>query len=137
MSMLPDKIIVLEAAKLSGALYTAYCGVKYEKQVYSVPGKINSKCSEGTNMLINEGIKPYLSINTIIKEDNSSHMRKMELITEIHPIEEEILNLITKKGMSVDKIKMMLNSKDCNLEEVLFDMEVKGQVKQVGGLFIR
>lgn len=88
-------------------------------------------------MLINEGIKPYLSINTIIKEDNSSHMRKMELITEIHPIEEEILNLITMKGMSVDKIKMMLNSKDCNLEEVLFDMEVKGQVKQVGGLFIR
>lgn len=39
--------------------------------------------------------------------------------------------------MSVDKIKMMLNSKDYNLEEVLFDMEVKGQVKQVGGLFIR
>lgn len=137
MSMLSDKIIVVEAAKSSGALYTAYCGVKYGKQVYSVPGNINSKCSEGTNMLINDGIKPYLSITTIIKEDNSSHMKKMRLKTEINPIEEEILNLITKNGMSLDKIKMILNLKDYNLEEVLFDMEVKGQVKQVSGLFIR
>lgn len=31
---------------------------------------------------------------------------------------------------------MILNLKGYNLEEVLLDMEVKGQIKKVGGLFM-
>lgn len=52
-AMLSDKIVVVKANKDSGSLYTAYYGVKYGKGVYSVPGNINSKSSEGTNTLIN------------------------------------------------------------------------------------
>ena len=111
-------------------------GIKYGKEVYSVPGNINSKSSEGTNTLINEGVKPYLSINTVIKEKNSEYKNEIDSEKVISPIEREVLNVITKNGVAIDKIKMMLSLKDYNLEEVFLDMEVKGQIKQVGGLFI-
>ena len=136
MAMLAEKIIVVEATKDSGAVYTAHCGMKYKKEVYSVPGNINSKSSEGTNTLINEGVKPYLSINTVIKEKNSEYKNEIDSEKVISPIEREVLNVITKNGVAIDKIKMMLSLKDYNLEEVFLDMEVKGQIKQVGGLFI-
>lgn len=136
MAMLSNKIVVVEATKDSGSLYTAYYGIKYGKEVYSVPGNINSKSSEGTNTLINEGVKPYLSINTVIKEKNSEYKNEIDSEKVISSIEREVLNVITKNGVAIDKIKMMLSLKDYNLEEVLLDMEVKGQIKQVGGLFI-
>ena len=68
MAMFFNKIVVVEATKDSGALYIAYCEVRYGNEVYSVRWNINSKSSKGTNNLINEVIKLYLSINTVIKE---------------------------------------------------------------------
>lgn len=92
--------------------------------------------AEKFNTLINEGVKPYLSINTVIKEKNSEYKNEIDSEKVISPIEREVLNVIIKNGVAIDKIKMMLSLKDYNLEEVFLDMEVKGQIKQVGGLFI-
>lgn len=36
-SMLSDKIILIEASKDSRAIFTVKCGVKYKKEVYVVP----------------------------------------------------------------------------------------------------
>lgn len=76
--MFSKKIVVVEAGKDSSSLYTAHCAVRYGKGIYAVPSNINSKFSEGTNILISEGIKAYLSINTIIKDNNSRHMKTMD-----------------------------------------------------------
>ena len=59
-AMLSDKIVVVEVSKDSGSLFIAKYGIKYEKEVFTVPGNINNKLSVGTNLLIKEWIKPYL-----------------------------------------------------------------------------
>lgn len=46
------------------------CGVKYEKEVYTVPGNINT--STGTNMLIKDDTQPYLLPKNIVLNINSS-----------------------------------------------------------------
>lgn len=50
-----DKLVVIEARKKSGALITVDMALENGKEVYAVPGNINSKYSIGTNELIKEG----------------------------------------------------------------------------------
>lgn len=133
MAMLAEKIIVVEATKDSGAVYTAHCGMKYKKEVYSVPGNINNKSSEGTNMLISEGAKPYLSVKSIIKEEVEICSNNLENDKNLGSIKMEILKLIDKNKMSVDELKIKLNFVKDNLEEILLDMELKGYIRQVSG----
>ena len=133
MAMLAEKIIVVEATKDSGAVYTAHCGMKYKKEVYSVPGNINNKSSEGTNMLISEGAKPYLSVKSIIKEEVEICSNNLEKDKNLGSIKMEILKLIDKNKMSVDELKIKLNFVKDNLEEILLDMELKGYIRQVSG----
>lgn len=54
-SALSDKIVVVEAKIKSGSLITAYYGLDQGKEIYAVPGSINSEYYKGTNGLIKEG----------------------------------------------------------------------------------
>lgn len=65
-AMLAKKIVVVQAGKDSGALYTAKCGLKYNKEVFAVPNTIYDNFSIGTNELIFQGAKIYLSPKMII-----------------------------------------------------------------------
>ena len=57
-SALADAVIVVEAKEKSGSLITADFAMEQGKDVYSVPGNINSKNSVGTNNLIKDGAIP-------------------------------------------------------------------------------
>lgn len=48
-------------------------------------------------------------------------------------IEKRILNIISEKDVSVDMIKSILKLSDEYIEELLFEMEVNGMIKQSGG----
>lgn len=43
-----------------------YLRLKYKKEAFVVTGDIDSKNSRSTNILIKEGVKPYLSSNDIV-----------------------------------------------------------------------
>lgn len=58
-SGLSSGVIVVEAAKKSGALITADLALEQGKTVYAVPGNIDSLMSVGTNELIRNGAVPY------------------------------------------------------------------------------
>lgn len=92
----------------------------------SIPG-------EGTNMLISEGAKPYLSVKSIIKEEVEICSNNLEKDKNLGSIKMEILKLIDKNKMSVDELKIKLNFVKDNLEEILLDMELKGYIRQVSG----
>lgn len=49
---LSDALIVVEAAEKGGALITAEIAYSYDKDVFAVPGNLQSRYSEGCNMLI-------------------------------------------------------------------------------------
>lgn len=49
---LSDAVLITEAGLKSGVMHTKEYALDYGKEVYAVPGNINSKMSEGTNLLI-------------------------------------------------------------------------------------
>ena len=54
-SGLSKKVIVVEAEENSGSLITVNYALEQGKDIYAIPGNINSKTSKGTNKLIMEG----------------------------------------------------------------------------------
>ncbi len=60
-------IIVVEAKEKSGSLITADFAMEQGKDVFSVPGNINSLNSIGTNNLIKDGAIPATNYNDVLK----------------------------------------------------------------------
>lgn len=65
-SGISDDLIVVEATEKSGALITVDFALEQGKNVYVVPGNINSYKSKGTNELIKNGAFVYTSIKDIV-----------------------------------------------------------------------
>lgn len=69
-SALSDKLVVVEAEnEKSGTMITVDFSLELGKEIYVVPGNINSKMSVGTNKLIKDGAKIITEFNDIIDED--------------------------------------------------------------------
>jgi DNA processing protein len=61
-------VVVVEAAKNSGALITADLALEQGREVFAVPGKISSVTSSGTNDLLKDGAKLIQSAEDIIED---------------------------------------------------------------------
>ena len=77
-SGISDGVFVIEAGKDSGALITADRALYQGKNLYALPGNINSAQSVGTNRLIQNGAKLVTEANDIIVEHQ--HDAKKELV---------------------------------------------------------
>ena len=60
------KVIVVEATKLSGTFSTVDYALDQGKDVYAVPGNIDSYKSEGCNSLIEQGANIFTSVDSFL-----------------------------------------------------------------------
>ncbi|MFH0764433.1 MAG: DNA-processing protein DprA [Candidatus Omnitrophota bacterium] len=86
-------IVVVEAARNSGALITANFAAEQGRTVFAVPGKVSSVTSSGTNELIRDGACLIQSVDDILQE--------LSLTPSIGPAE----------GVNLDKIDKSIESK--------------------------
>jgi DNA processing protein len=61
-------VIVVEAAQRSGALLTAMHASEQGREVFAVPGRVDSRASRGCNGLIRDGAKLVESADDVLEE---------------------------------------------------------------------
>ena len=61
-------VAVIEAPQKSGALITARWALEQGRDIFTLPGNVDSKNSEGTNALLRDGAIPIISGEDIVEE---------------------------------------------------------------------
>lgn len=130
--------LVIEAPTKSGALITARCALDYNREVMCVPHAITSPTGAGPNNLIKFGAKMVTEPNDILETLNLQEIKqivptKPEKIDTCTP-EGKILNCLTKEPKNINEIILKTKIDSATMGATLIMMEIKGQIKNLGGM---
>jgi DNA processing protein len=130
-------VVVIEAGETSGALITAEFAAEQGREVFAVPGSILAPQSKGTNKLIQNGALSLLKVEDLMQALDLTRMGEHKAARKILPSDEteaRLLNVLGQQPLHVDEIR---NQTELPIEKVsaaLALMELKGMVRQVGGM---
>jgi DNA processing protein len=130
-------VVVIEAGETSGALITAEFAAEQGREVFAVPGSILAPQSKGTNKLIQRGALPLLSMNDLMQALDLTRVGEQKAARKVIPTDEteaRLMNVLGSEPLHVDEIR---NQAELPIEKVsatLALMELKGMVRQVGGM---
>lgn len=132
--------IIIESAERGGSLVTADIANSYDRDVFSVPGRVTDMYSKGCNNLIKNNRAHLLtSAKDIVKMLNWDLKKPVQsiqkqLFVELNENEQKIYDLLHEKGQQVlDIISLECNIPIFQLSSILLQMELKGVTKPLPG----
>jgi DNA processing protein len=129
--------VVIEAGERSGALITAGFALEQDREVFAIPGNITSPASRGTNRLIQQGAKLVRRIDDILEELNLTMVPEQTAVQRVMPDSAEealLLSQLTHQPVHIDQLTRQAGLPSAQVSSTLTLMELKGMVRQVGGM---
>ncbi len=145
-------VIVAEASAQSGALITSRFALEQGREVFAVPGKVDSVNSQGVHSLIKDGAKLVNNINDVLEElapQLKFHLKGTNTITaqdtslseftkNLSGEEAVIFERIHEDAVHIDEIADKSGRSVSQVTGVLLKLELKHLVRQLPGkLFVR
>src|SRR5690242_20466669 len=136
--------VVVEANLTSGALITANFATEYGRQVFAVPGRIDSPRSKGCHELIKRGAKLCEGPEDILSEFEylfpSVNRAETDLLAiTLSDTEQRIYDVLcTEEERSIDEVIRHSQLTPSTVSVALLGLEMKRLIKQLPGkCFVR
>lgn len=135
-------VIIIEATRRSGALHTARHAMEQGREVFALPGPVDSVTSEGCHDLIRDGVSLVRNVDDVLdqlgplatpakphSDKTVHHPREMVL----NPQESEILNSISSIGTPVDDVVRSTQLDPSRVLATLTVLEMRRFVRRLPG----
>jgi DNA processing protein len=135
-------VIVVEATMNSGSLITASVALEQGREVYAVPGSIQSFKSRGCHFLIKQGAKLVENSDDVLDELGLNYpfapktdTFKAPLTPPVEELEQKVFDLIGDYPIHIDEIAREGELEPSVVSAALVRMELKGLIRQLPGKF--
>ena len=139
-SGLSSGVLVVEAAKKSGALITAFHALEQNRDIFAIPGNIFHITSEGPHKLIKMGAKVVSQSTDILEELNLSTPPKQKTTKQPPVLTEQQRNVyhaIDSSQTSIDQIIIKTNLTYAQITAILFELEMEKLIRPIPGGYQR
>lgn len=135
-------VIVVEASDRSGALITARHAMEQGREVFAVPGRVDSRMSRGCHRLIRDGAKLVETADDVLEElgplvapapkaDGTPLLRPAELL--LNELEQQVLAAIALDPTTVDQIVERSGLPPQQVLSTMIVLEMRRLVRRLGG----
>lgn len=130
-------VVVIEAGITSGALITSTFAAEQGRDVFALPGSIYASQSKGTNRLIQQGARPLVEVKDVLDALNIEQVQeyrqaRLDLPADLR--EQQLLDALGYEPVHIDDLGNLTGWGMDSLTATLTMMELKGLVRQVGGM---
>jgi DNA processing protein len=140
--------VVVEANLTSGALITANFAIEYGRQVFAVPGRIDSPRSKGCHELIKKGAKLCEGVEDILSEFEylfpasnrppSANETGVLPALDLSENEQKVFGVLDHEELTTDDVIRKSGLPSSAVSVALFSLEMKRLVRQLPGkLFVK
>ncbi len=138
-------VLLVEASARSGALYTARHAHEQNRDVFAVPGPVDSLASAGCNQLIRDGALLVRHVDDILEAlgplptpltlSPSQTVHSPRELT-LNPIESQVLSHISPQPTPIDEILRQLPAESSQILATLTVLEVRRLIRRLPGNFV-
>ncbi len=139
-----DACIVVESSERGGSLITAELAMEYNRDVFAFPGRVYDEYSRGCNNLIRRQQATLLTCaadlldamgwDNPLKKDSKRKVVQQELFPDLTDEERALVNTLKDvDDKHINQIAIDANIPYSRASMILFDLEMKGIVKALGG----
>jgi len=141
-------VIVVEGQYDSGAMITAKLALEQGREVFAVPGNVQSEQAKGPHWLIKQGAKLVETVEDVLEElkfelpavppPSSSAPKALEIkqaSLNLLPEEQKIFSLLSREPKHLDAIAVESGLSVPQVSSLLMMLELKNIVRQLPGKF--
>ena len=137
-SGLAKAVVIVEATEKSGSLITAGLALEQGREVFAVPGRVDSPKSVGAHRLIQQGAHLVLNAVDILEglswsENHAVDRNRINPTPDLTESEHKLFAILDNYPIDIDALVQRTGIAVAEMHGLLLQLEMKGLIRQIAG----